>query len=139
MSQPQPLTQPKEKRAKNFNEVSLGYPKRLALEESRRCPQCSDPVCLPGCPLGIDILAFVRLMREGEVNSALNKILEANPFPSICGRVCSAPCEKFCVFEKEDSPIGIRALERYAADHGKSKPLTKSKLGASAGKIAIVG
>src|SRR5436190_16409539 len=97
MQQPQPITQPKEKRAKNFSEVSLGYPKRLALEESQRCPQCSDPVCMPACPLGIDIPGFIGLLREGDVNGALIKTREGNRFLSACGRICLAPGERPCV------------------------------------------
>lgn|SRR3989338_6001908 len=139
MPQAQPVTQPKDKRIKNFQEASLGFSKRLTLEESRRCPQCADATCLPACPLGIDIPSFIRLLREGDVNAALNKIKEQNPFPSICGRLCLAPCEKFCVFEKDGAPIGIRALERYASDHGKAKSLNKPKSPLATSKIAIIG
>ena len=140
MPQPQPATQFKDQRVKNFQEVSLGFAKRVALEESRRCPQCSDATCLPGCPLEIDIPGFIRLLREGDINAALNKIKEQNPFPSICGRLCSAPCETSCVFEPENAPIGIRALERYAADHGKVKSLKgKTKLSSTVKKVGIIG
>src|SRR3990172_1997452 len=118
MAQPQVTTQSKEKRIKNFNEVSLGFSKKLASEEARRCPQCPDPVCVKDCPLGIDIPAFIRFLREGHVTSAYDKINEKNPLPSICGRVCSAPCEVACVLKEEGGVvIAIRALERHSADY----------------------
>ncbi|MDP2653929.1 MAG: FAD-dependent oxidoreductase [Candidatus Omnitrophota bacterium] len=137
MPQPLPKILPAKKRIKTSDEVSLGYPKKTALGEARRCPQCSDPVCRPGCPLGIDIPAFIRLVREGDVSGALSKIKEQNPFPSVCGRLCPAPCEKSCIFEKDGAPIGIRALERYAADHGRVKP--PGRRSAKGRRVAVVG
>ncbi|HBR14805.1 MAG TPA: dihydropyrimidine dehydrogenase [Candidatus Omnitrophica bacterium] len=139
MAQPQVTTQSKEKRIKNFNEVSLGFSKKLASEEARRCPQCPDPVCVKDCPLGIDIPAFIRFLREGHVASAYDKIKEKNPLPSICGRVCSAPCEVACVLKEEGGVvIAIRALERHSADYGKSRA-AKRESQYNGKKIAVVG
>src|SRR5262245_1122985 len=94
-------TQPQQRRSRNFEEVSLGYSKKQAIDESRRCIQCAVPVCSYACPLGIDIPGFIRAIREGEPNRALAKIKEHNMLASICGRLCPAPCEKACVFEAE--------------------------------------
>ena len=138
MGQPKVTTQPEQKRTKNFNEVSLGYPKKLAVEEARRCPQCSDPVCMKGCPIGIDIPGFIRHLREGNVSEAYDRIREANPLPSVCGRICSAPCEAACILTEENAPIGIRALERYAADFGRSRSASKTA-GQRGKKIAVIG
>lgn len=76
-------------------------------------------------------------MREGNISAAYECIKDRNCFPSICGRICSAPCEKACVLAKEQNPIGIRALERFVADFGKTKMIRKT--GAGSTKIAIVG
>lgn len=140
MGQPQPAQQPKERRIKNFSEVSLGYPKAISLTESRRCPQCAQPTCMDGgCPLGIDIPGFIRLLREGDAVGALNRIKEQNILPGVCGRVCLAPCEKACVFQDQDSSIGIRALERFAADNGRARNAPRSLPVKNGKKIAIVG
>ncbi|MBP9853436.1 MAG: NAD(P)-dependent oxidoreductase [Candidatus Omnitrophica bacterium] len=137
MGQSKETVQPKQKRTKNFNEVSLGYSKKVAVEESRRCPQCADPVCVNACPIGINIPGFIRRLREGNVGGAYELIREQNPLPSICGRICLAPCELACILNEEKNPIGIRALERYAADN---RSRSGRKEAANRGmKIAIVG
>ena len=140
MAQPTVKTQASEKRVKNFSEVSLGFPKRIVFEEARRCPQCVDPVCMKGCPLGVNIPGFIRSLREGDVAGAYAKIKEENCFPSVCGRICSVPCEAACILNEEGSPpIGIRALERYAADFGRSKSAKRDQTFLGGKKIAIVG
>ncbi len=97
---------------------------------------------MQGCPIGIDIPGFIRLLREGDAVGALNKIKEQNVLPGVCGRICLAPCETACVFNDEDASIGIRALERFAADngrgprergHNKVPPFSLNK------KVAIIG
>ncbi len=91
-----------------------------------------------GCPIGINIPGFIRSLREGDVKGAFAKIREKNPFPSICGRICSAPCEIACVLNEEHAPIGIRGLERYASDFGRQS-LSKQKPSSNGKKIAIIG
>jgi glutamate synthase (NADPH/NADH) small chain len=94
-------------------------------------------VCLRGCPLGINIPRFIRHLREGDVAGAYQVIKEESVLPSICGRICSAPCEAACVLNDEKAPIGIRGLERYVSDYGRSKP---PKIEASKGKkVAVIG
>ena len=94
--------------------------------------------CLSGCPLGIDIPGFIRLLREGEAVLALERIKKENPFPAICGRICPAPCEQACVFHADGDPIAIRGLERFAADFGHSKS-GKPHLLPQGKKVAIIG
>ena len=94
---------------------------------------------MKGCPIGIDIPGFIRLLREGNVTAAYEKIKEQNPLPSICGRICSAPCELSCILTEEGAPIGIRALERYASDFGRTKPVKRSSIVGNSKKVAIVG
>ncbi len=92
---------------------------------------------MQGCPLGINIPGFIRHIRENEPSQALARIKEANMLAAVCGRLCPAPCEQACVFYEDGAPIGIRALERYAADYGQFRP---SKLAKSSGKkVAIIG
>jgi len=116
----------------------LGFNKKIAQDEARRCPQCAVATCLPACPLGIDIPGFIRLLREGENVLALERIKKENPFPAICGRICPAPCEQACVFNAEGNPISIRALERFAADVGASKA-EKSASSSKGKSVAIIG
>lgn len=78
-------------------------------------------------------------MRDGKAVEALKLIKQENPFPSICGRICPAPCEPACVLTEDNAAIGIRALERYAADLGKEKPLLVKPKVCGGRKIAIIG
>ena len=116
----------------------MGFNKKIAQDEARRCPQCAVATCLPACPLGIDIPGFIRLLREGDITQSLERIKKANPFPAICGRICPAPCEDACVFNADGNPIAIRELERYAADNGASKS-EKMSVFAQNKKVAIIG
>ena len=108
-------------RIKNFSEVSLGYSESQARLESERCLLCKEPLCVKGCPVGIDIPAFIRLLRENKSGEALKKIKEKNNLPAVCGRVCPQEdqCEGRCILNKKNIPINIGALERYASDYGK--------------------
>jgi glutamate synthase (NADPH/NADH) small chain len=136
--------QPAEIRRKNFNEVSLGYNEEEALAEANRCLQCKNPVCIPGCPVEIDIPAFIKKIQEKDYLGAIRKIKEKNSLPAICGRVCpqEEQCEKVCVLAKKHEPVGIGRLERFAADfelvQSPNHPVTQSPKLLSF-KIAIIG
>ncbi len=140
--QPMP-EQPPEERRKNFNEVPLGYTPELAMKEASRCLQCKNPSCVKGCPVGVDIPSFIRLIKEGEFAKAIRKIWEKNSLPAICGRVCPQEnqCEGSCVLGKKGKPVAIGNLERFAADwereHGTGElPPTAASTGK---KVAVVG
>jgi glutamate synthase (NADPH/NADH) small chain len=134
--------QPPEERKNNFNEVSLGLSDEQAKAEAKRCLQCKEPKCIEGCPVGIDIPAFINLILQGKRNEALKKIKEKNNLPAICGRVCPQEdqCEKICVLAKKGEPINIGALERYAADYElpHSSQFTPRRR-EPGGKVAVVG
>jgi glutamate synthase (NADPH/NADH) small chain len=115
--------QPPKERIKNFFEVALGFSKEEAENEAGRCIQCKNPACVKGCPVEIDIPAFIKLIKEGKRKEALDKIKEKNNLPAVCGRVCPQEdqCEVVCVLNKKKVPINIGALERYAADFGSTE------------------
>ena len=75
-------------RAKNFSEVTLGYSQELAKAEAERCLQCKTAPCRKGCPVEIDIPAFIKLIKEGDMDASIVKINEVNALPAVCGRVC---------------------------------------------------
>ena len=83
-------------RVRNFQEVSYGYDSELAVAEASRCLQCKKPTCVDGCPVGVDIPGFVKLVAAGDFAGAARLIREKNALPAICGRVCPQDdqCEK---------------------------------------------
>ncbi|MDW7681952.1 MAG: NADPH-dependent glutamate synthase, partial [bacterium] len=139
---PMPQQAPKA-RVKNFNEVALGYSEKMAQTEAARCLQCKKQPCVAGCPVGIDIPSFIKLISQGDYLGSIHKIKEKNNLPAICGRVCpqEEQCEQVCVLEKKGQPVAIGRLERFAADYEFSrgdvripKPLPKTGK-----KVAVVG
>ena len=106
-------------RTNNFSEVALGYTREMAQQEALRCLQCKKAPCVSGCPVEIDIPAFIRLLQQGDFLGAVRKIKEKNSLPGICGRVCpqEEQCEIKCVLSKKGEPIAIGRLERFAADY----------------------
>jgi len=105
-------------RARNFNEVALGYSLEQAKEEASRCIQCPKYPCIEGCPVGIDIPGFIKAISEGNMPEAVRILKNKNALPGICGRVCpqETQCEEVCVLAKKGAPIAIGRLERYVAD-----------------------
>lgn len=114
-----PMEQAPEERRGNFLEVCLGIDEAAALLEASRCLECKDPVCVKGCPVSIDIRAFVDLVLQRDYVGAINKVREANYLPGICGRVCpqESQCEQLCVLGKKYTPVAIGKLERFVADY----------------------
>jgi len=140
--QPMPTQDPKA-RIKNFSEVALGYTEEDAVIESERCLNCKKAPCRQGCPVEIDIPAFIARIRERDFAGAIAKIKEKNNLPAICGRVCpqEAQCEKHCLVGKKNEPVAIGRLERFVADYemargGESVQKPASPTGK---KVAIVG
>jgi glutamate synthase (NADPH/NADH) small chain len=130
-------------RAANFKEVNLGFTEELARMEALRCLQCPKPTCISGCPVGINIKEFVRLVAEGDFLGAAAKIKEDNILPAICGRVCpqEEQCEVKCVVGKKVEPVAIGRLERFVADFERQVTgIRVAKTVAKTGKrVAIVG
>ncbi len=130
-------------RSHNFKEVPLGLDPETAMREASRCLECAKPKCVEGCPVCIDIPAFLRLIADGKFAEAAWKIKETNVLPSICGRVCpqDEQCEKVCVTGKKQDPVGIGMLERFAADWERASGHVKDPVVAppTGCKIAVVG
>ena len=130
-------------RIRNFDEVALGYTPTLAREEAARCLACKKPRCIEGCPVGIDIPAFVRCVLEDDFSGGARKIKERKALPAVCGRVCpqEEQCEKFCVLEKKYEPVAIGRLERFVADwEAASGVIEKPTIAPPNGRrVAVVG
>ncbi|RKY29936.1 MAG: glutamate synthase (NADPH), homotetrameric [Candidatus Omnitrophota bacterium] len=129
-------------RIKNFLEVALGFSKEQAEKEAARCLQCKNPPCVKGCPVGIDIPGFIKLIKEGKRREALEKIKEKNNLAAVCGRVCPQEdqCEVACILNKKGIPINIGALERYAADYELEHRTPQAAARArKSTKVAVVG
>lgn len=129
-------------RVHDFGEVDLGLSPDQAQAEADRCLQCKKPACVTGCPVGVDIPAFVLAIAEGRFGEARTGILEANLLPAVCGRVCpqETQCEGACVLSGKDRAINIGALERFAADLGGLEgeaPVARAP--ATGRRVAVVG
>lgn len=131
-----------EVRIRNFNEVALGYNEEQAVAEANRCLQCKNAPCVKGCPVEIDIPAFIKLIRERNFEAAIKKIKEKNSLPAICGRVCpqEEQCQKYCTLGKTGDPVSIGRLERFVADWERERGFNIPEIPASTGKaVAVVG
>jgi len=129
-------------RKHSFKEVALGYTEWQAVSEAKRCLQCKKPACVSGCPVEIDIPAFIKDIREGEFDKAISKIKEKNCLPAIAGRVCpqESQCQEKCVLGIRGSPISIGALERFVADQElKSGVRRYVRTEARHGQVAVIG
>lgn len=132
---------PKE-RIKNFNEVSLGFDEKLMLAEADRCLGCKAAPCRKGCPVGIDIPAFIAHLKQNDVDGAVESISKDTLLPAICGRVCpqEKQCENFCVRKaKLGGSVAIGALERYVGDYALKNGIVPGKKPASGKKVAVIG
>ena len=133
-----------ELRITNFEEVACGYTDNQAVFEATRCLQCKKPVCIDGCPVGIDIPRFVDRVAHGDFQRAAEIIREKNALPAVCGRVCPQEnqCELTCVMGKKYESIAIGRLERFVADYTRenSNGATSIPVARSTGKsVAVVG
>ncbi len=129
-------------RAKNFDEVCLGYNLEEATAEASRCLKCKKPQCQTGCPVEINIPAFIKEIENGNIKAAYDEISRYSALPAICGRVCpqESQCEAKCVRGIKGEPVSIGKLERFTADWAREngiKPVNDSKKNGV--KIAVIG
>lgn len=137
--------QPPAERKYNFEEVAFGYDQGRAEEEASRCLQCKKPRCVEGCPVGVEIPAFIRALREKDMPEAVSVLKRKNSLPGICGRVCpqEVQCESRCVLGKKGrgGQVAIGRLERYVADWELAQEkCPRCEMAAPTGKrVAVVG
>ena len=129
-------------RATNFDEVCLGYNMEEAMEEASRCINCKNAKCIQGCPVSINIPAFVKAVKEGKITEAADIIAESSALPAICGRVCpqETQCEGKCIRGIKGDPISIGKLERFVAYYSREHGYVPKKPETTNGKkVAIIG
>ena len=129
-------------RATNFGEVCLGYNKEEAIAESERCLNCKNPRCQQGCPVSIDIPAFIQEIKKDNVAEAYKIISQSSALPAVCGRVCpqESQCEGLCVRGIKGDSVSIGKLERYVADYAREnniEPEAPKELNGK--KVAVIG
>jgi len=109
-----------------------------------------DPPCMNGCPNGTRIREILTTISKSEkegrtyeesYEKAWKILMEKNPFPAICGRVCPHPCEEECNRQHKDESVGINSVERFLGDFGLNKGLMPDKVSDQeySEKIAVVG
>ncbi len=138
---PMPAQDPVE-RAGNFHEVALGYSEEAAVAEANRCLQCKKEPCRQGCPVEVDIPAFIKLVARRDFKGAIKKLKEKNALPAVCGRVCPQEnqCEKYCTLGRKYEPVAIGRIERYCADWELANGALPQETSSPNGKkVAIVG
>ncbi|MBO7503119.1 MAG: NADPH-dependent glutamate synthase [Clostridia bacterium] len=129
-------------RARNFNEVALGYDEETAVAEALRCLNCKNRPCVSGCPVNIRIPDFIAKMKERDFEGAYGIITESSSLPAVCGRVCpqESQCESKCTLGIKFEPVGIGRLERFVADRHNEQEGVEPEVPAPNGhRVAIVG
>ena len=129
-------------RARNFDEVAIGYSEDIALDEAQRCLHCKNMPCVEGCPVNVHIPEFIDKIKEGDFEGAYQIIRETSSLPAVCGRVCpqETQCESKCTRGIKGEPVGIGRLERFVADwhrdHTEQRP---EPVPSNGHKVAVVG
>ena len=129
-------------RARNFNEVALGYSEEAAIDEAMRCLSCKPMPCVEGCPVKIHIPEFINKIKEGDFEGAYQIITKSSSLPAVCGRVCpqEVQCESKCVRGIKGEAVGIGRLERFVADwhntFSSEEPIRPEQNGH---RVAVVG
>ena len=129
-------------RATNFEEVCLGYNEEEAVKEAARCLNCKNPKCRNGCPVSIDIPAFISKVKDKDFEGAAKEIAKYSSLPAVCGRVCpqEKQCEGKCVLGIKGDPVSIGKLERFTADWATEYNVDLSETSPKNGmKVAVIG
>lgn len=151
-------TQLPEIRKHNFDEVAIGYSEEIAIDEAKRCMQCKNPGCVPGCPVHINIPGFIAKVAEGDFEGAYEVISQSSSLPAVCGRVCpqETQCEQNCLRAKMPvreknaegkmvvtgmgEAVGIGRLERFVADYHRTHAVDKAvEIKHNGHKVAVIG
>ncbi len=127
-----------QERRKNFNPVEENFTPEQAKLEAGRCLNCKMPRCVEGCPVNINIPAFIKEIKEDNIKGAGDIIRQSSLLPSVCGRVCpqERQCEGKCVLGIKGEPVSIGALERYVGD---LTEMETTEIKENGKKVAIIG
>ncbi|WP_106830415.1 NADPH-dependent glutamate synthase [Parabacteroides pacaensis] len=134
-----------EYRSHNKEEVNQGLTVDQAQKEAQRCLDCPNPTCITGCPVNINIPAFIKNIERGEFLEAAKVLKETSALPAVCGRVCpqEKQCESKCFYiqKMKKEPVAIGYLERFAADYERESGNISIPRLADANniKIAVIG
>ena len=129
-------------RNKNFDEVCLGYNEEEAVLEASRCINCKNAQCIKGCPVSINIPAFVHEVKEKNFEAAYKIIGQSSALPAVCGRVCpqESQCEGKCIRGIKGEAISIGKLERFVADWARQNQIKPEKSTEKKNKkVAVIG
>ena len=129
-------------RATNFEEVCYGYKREEAVEESQRCLGCKKPKCVEGCPVSINIPAFIEAVKEEKFEEAFKVISESSSLPAVCGRVCpqESQCEGKCIRGIKGDPVSIGKLERFVAYWARENGIKpEAPVEKNGKKVAVIG
>ena len=138
---PMPSQDP-EVRSRNFDEVALGYTVEQAIDEANRCLNCKHKPCVAGCPVAIDIPAFIAKIKEADFEGAYQVLSRSSALPAVCGRVCpqESQCEAKCVRGIKGEPVAIGRLERFVADYHMAHSSAKASRPEPNGhQVAVIG
>ena len=138
---PMPTRSPADRR-RDFAEVAVGYTAEQVMEEAGRCLQCKHKPCTAGCPVQVDIPAFIAEVAKGDFAAAYDVISRTSSLPAVCGRVCpqETQCESRCVRGKSGEPVAIGRLERFVADwHNAQKDADTKTVVQNGRRVAVIG
>ena len=138
---PMPVQDP-DVRNKNFKEVALGYTYEMAVNEAKRCLNCKNKPCVSGCPVNIDIPAFIAKVADEDMEGAYAVLSASSALPAVCGRVCPQEnqCEGKCVRGIKTESVGIGRLERFVADWHREHSTEKPAMPVPNGhRVAVIG
>lgn len=122
-----------------YKRYPQAIPNKMAISKADRAP------CVMTCPTNINVQGYVALVAKKKFEEAYNLILERNPLPSICGRVCHHPCEGECNRGEIDEPVAINNIKRFVADYVKKNRaetgyrVEKAEIDPEKPKIAVIG
>lgn len=127
-------------RAANFEEVCLGYTEDEAVVEASRCLNCKNPLCVQGCPVAIDIPAFIQYVKNRKFEEAAKVIAKYSSLPAVCGRVCpqESQCEGKCVLGIKGESVAIGKLERFVGDWSRENNIDLSETEPKKNKRVVV-
>ena len=128
-------------RATNFKEVTFGYTLEEAKREASRCLNCKNPLCMQGCPVSINIPAFIQEIKNGNIEEAGKILMTYTSLPAVCGRVCpqETQCEGKCILGIKGEPVAIGKLEKFVGDYLLKNPIEINIPKKNGHKVGVIG